>query len=72
VDHVILGRDFNHLEEVNNRGRAGERRMHRREVASWHHLTLEYGLVDVWSMDNFRKMFERITPSIMGDQALDR
>jgi hypothetical protein len=39
-DHVIIGGDFNHMEEEEARGKAGERRMHRREVASWHHLTL--------------------------------
>ncbi len=34
TDHIIIGGDFNHLEEVNYRGRAGERRIHRREAAS--------------------------------------
>jgi hypothetical protein len=34
VDHIILGGDFNHLKEVDNRGKAGERRMHKREAAS--------------------------------------
>jgi hypothetical protein len=30
--------------------------MHRREVAAWHHLTLQYNLMDAWKLDNFRKM----------------
>jgi hypothetical protein len=30
--------------------------MHRREAAAWHHLTLQYGLMDAWKFDNFRKM----------------
>jgi hypothetical protein len=34
TDHTILGGDFNHLEEEDNRGRAGERRMHRKEAAT--------------------------------------
>jgi hypothetical protein len=55
-DHVVLGGDFNHLVEINYRGRAGERRMHRRESASWHHLTLQYELMDSWFLDSFRKM----------------
>jgi len=41
VEHVILGGDFNHFEEEEGaRGQAGERRMHRRKAATWHHLTL--------------------------------
>jgi exonuclease III len=59
ADHVILGRDFNHLEEVDYRGRAGERSIHRREAASWHHLTLQYGLMDAWTLDSFRKMTKK-------------
>jgi len=47
-DHIIVGGDFNHLEETNRRGTSGERQMHRKEVASWHHMTLHYGLVDAW------------------------
>jgi hypothetical protein len=30
--------------------------MHKREVAAWHHLTFQYGLMDAWKFDNFRKM----------------
>jgi len=56
ADHIILGGDFNHLEEIDTKGKAGGRRMHRREAASWHHLTLQYDLANVWTMDNFRKM----------------
>jgi exonuclease III len=30
--------------------------MHKREATAWHHLTLQYGLIDTWLLDNFRKM----------------
>jgi exonuclease III len=59
ADHVIIGGDFNHLEEVDYRGRAGERGMHRREATSWHHLTLQYGLMDAWNLVSFRKMTKK-------------
>jgi len=59
AEHVILGGDFNHFEEEGTRGQAGERRMHRREVATWHHLTLQHGLLDAWTLDNFRKMSKK-------------
>jgi exonuclease III len=57
--HVIIRGDFNHMEEEEARGKAGERRMHRREVASWHHLTLQYKLLDAWTLDSFRKMSKK-------------
>jgi len=59
ADHVIIGGDFNHLEEEEARGKAGERRMHRREAASWHHLTLQHGLIDTWTLDSFKKMSKK-------------
>jgi hypothetical protein len=59
ADHVIIGGDFNHLEEEEARGKAGERRMYRREAASWHHLTLQHGLIDTWTLYNFRKMSKK-------------
>jgi hypothetical protein len=40
VDHVILGSDFNHFEEIDRRRIVGERLMHKMEVAAWHHMTL--------------------------------
>jgi len=46
VNHFILGGDFNQWEETKCRGVAGKRRMHNREVATWHHLTFQYGLMD--------------------------
>jgi hypothetical protein len=49
ADHIIIGRDFNHQEEEEVRGRGGERRMHRQEATSWHHLTLQYGLIHAWT-----------------------
>jgi exonuclease III len=58
ADHIIIGGDFNHLEEE-VKGKASERRMHRREAASWHHLTLQYGLIDAWTPDSFRKMSKK-------------
>jgi len=33
--------------------------MMRREVASWHHMTIKYGLVDTWKLDNFQKMSKK-------------
>jgi hypothetical protein len=56
IDHFILGGDFNHWEETKRRGVAGKRRMHRKETIAWHHLTLQYGLMDAWQLDNFQKM----------------
>jgi exonuclease III len=59
ADHVIIGGDFNHMEEEEARGKAGERRMHIREAASWHHLTLQDRLLDAWTLDSFRKMSKK-------------
>jgi hypothetical protein len=56
ADHFILGGDFNHWEETQRGGVASKRRMHRREAATWHHLTLQYGLMDAWLLDSFWKM----------------
>lgn len=58
-DHIILGGDFNHLEETNRMGISGERQMHRREATSWHHMTLQYSLTDAWSLNSFRKMSKK-------------
>ncbi|CAM6060392.1 unnamed protein product [Sphagnum tenellum] len=33
--------------------------MHRREAATWHHLTLQHGLLDAWTLDSFRKMSKK-------------
>jgi len=33
--------------------------MLRREETSWHHMTLQYGLIDAWRLDNFRKMLSK-------------
>jgi exonuclease III len=30
--------------------------MYRREATAWHHLTLQYGLMDAWLLDSFQKM----------------
>jgi endonuclease/exonuclease/phosphatase (EEP) superfamily protein YafD len=53
IDHFILGGDFNHWEETKHRGVAKKRRMHKREAATWHHLTFQYSLMDAWKLDNF-------------------
>jgi len=45
-DNTIIEGDFNHQEETSHRGITGERQMHRREAASWHHMTLQYSLTD--------------------------
>jgi hypothetical protein len=55
-DHIILGGDFNHLKKTDRKGTFDERQMHKREAASWNHMTLHYGLVDTWCLNNFRKM----------------
>jgi len=57
--HVIIGGDFNHMEKEEARGKVGERRMHRREAASWHHLTLQYELLNAWTLDSFKKMSKK-------------
>jgi hypothetical protein len=41
------------------KGIVGERQMHRKEAASWHHMTLQYGLTDTWCSDSFRKMSKK-------------
>ncbi len=58
-DHTILGGDFNHMVEIPCGGLVGYKRMHRREVASWHQMTIQYGLSDTWVWDNFRKMSKK-------------
>jgi hypothetical protein len=35
-DQVVVGGDFNHLEETTRRGVSRERQIHRREAATWH------------------------------------
>jgi hypothetical protein len=59
ADHTILGGDFNHLEEKTGRGGIGERRLHKKEATTWHNLTLQYGLIDAWKLDSFRKMTKK-------------
>ncbi|CAM6066984.1 unnamed protein product [Sphagnum tenellum] len=39
-DNTIIGGDFNHQEETSRKSVSDERQMHRREAASWHHMTL--------------------------------
>jgi hypothetical protein len=56
TDHCILGGDFNHWEEIEHGGVAKKHRMHKRETATWHHLTLQYNLMDAWKLDSFQKM----------------
>jgi hypothetical protein len=58
-DHIVVGGDFNHLEETTRRGVSGERQIHRREAATWHQMTLRYGLADAWKLDSFRKMTKK-------------
>jgi len=58
-DHVILGGDFNHFEVIDQKCSPGTRKMHRREAASWHQMTLRYGLIDAWLLDSFHKQSER-------------
>jgi hypothetical protein len=56
ANYFILGGDFNHWEETKRERVAEKRQMHRREAAAWHHLTFQYGLMDAWKFDSFRKM----------------
>jgi hypothetical protein len=57
--HIIIGGDFNHLKETNRRGKVGERFILRRKATSWHHMMLQYGLVNAWKLDSFRKMSKK-------------
>jgi hypothetical protein len=59
ANHFILGGDFNHWEETKCGGVVGRCQMHRRELVTWHHLTFQYGLMDAWKLDRFRKMFAK-------------
>jgi len=59
TDHIIIGGDFNHLEEEEARGMAEQRKMHRRESTAWHQLTFQYGLTDAWTLNSFRKMSKK-------------
>jgi len=59
-NHFILGGDFNHWEEIEREGVVGKCRMHRREAAAWHHLTLQYGLNG--SLTAFGKCLQRNSP----------
>jgi hypothetical protein len=46
ADHFILGGDLNQWEETKRLGVVGKHQIHRREAVAWHHLTLQYGLMD--------------------------
>ncbi len=59
TSHVIIRGNFNHLKETDQRGKVGESFMMKREAASWHHMTFQYGLTNVWKLDNFRKMSKK-------------
>jgi len=58
-DHIILGGDFHHFESTDQESTPGTRRMHRREAAAWHRMTLRYGLTDAWLLDSFHKQSEK-------------
>jgi exonuclease III len=58
-DHILIGGDFNHLEEITRGGVPGLRQVHRRKAASWHEMMLRYGLADAWGLDSFRKMSKK-------------
>jgi hypothetical protein len=40
IAHIVIGGDFNHLEEINRRGKAREHLLLRKEAATWHHMML--------------------------------
>jgi exonuclease III len=58
-EHILIGGDFNHLEEITRQGVPDARQIHRREAAAWHQMTLCYGLADAWRLDSFRKMSKK-------------
>jgi exonuclease III len=58
-DHILVGGDFNHLEEITRRGVPSTRQIHRREASAWHQMTLRYGLADAWELGSFRKMSKK-------------
>jgi len=53
TSHIIIGEDFNHLKKTDRKRKVGQCFMMRREATSWHHMTLQYGLVDAWKLDSF-------------------
>jgi hypothetical protein len=53
TSHIIIGEDFNHLKKIDRKRKVGQCFMMRREATSWHHMTLQYGLVDAWKLDSF-------------------
>jgi exonuclease III len=59
ADHIILGGNCNHHEGTDWSSATGARPMHIRESASWHHMTLRYGLTDAWHLDSFRKLTKK-------------
>jgi hypothetical protein len=60
-DHIILGDNFNHhLENLDQENTLGPRKMHRREAAAWHRITLKYGLTDAWLLDSFHKQSQKV------------
>jgi exonuclease III len=58
-DHYILGGDFNHLEASDLSDTIGTKKMGRRKLAAWHHMTLRLGLSDAWCLDSFRKLSKK-------------
>jgi hypothetical protein len=45
-DHILVGGDFNHLEEITRRAEPGTKQVHRKEAVAWHQMRLRYGLAD--------------------------
>ncbi|CAM6007811.1 unnamed protein product [Sphagnum balticum] len=58
-EQVVVGGDFNHLEETTCRGVSTKRQIHRCEAATWHQMTIRYGLADTWGLNSFRKMTKK-------------
>jgi hypothetical protein len=56
ANHFTLGGDFNHWEATERGGEVRKHRMHKKEAIAWHHLTLQYNLINTWKLDKFRKM----------------
>jgi hypothetical protein len=56
ADHIIIGKDFNHFKEINDKGIVGERQMHKKEAVTWHRMIPQYRLSNTWKLDSFLKM----------------
>jgi len=59
IAHVIVGGNFNHLEETNWRRKARERLMLKRAATTWHHMMLQYGVTKTWKLGQLLKNVQK-------------